>query len=401
MTLEEREAAWADDEVNLLDYWRVLTKRKWLILGVTFISAFVTGFYCYFIATKIYQSRASILAPKESSDGGMGLAAALAGSGAGQFLAGLIPTGGTNRDAFVAILKSRTMAEELVDRFKLKEYYNATFKEQAIRTLENVTDIAVSKEGVISVTIEDKDPKLAADIANAYVSQLDRLFVKMGTTEGSRQRAFIADRLEKTEKALREAEDALRRFQEENKAVVLTEQSRGAIDATAKVRGEIAAAEVQLEAMRSYATEDNPNVIQQRKLVQELKRQLAQMQYAKLDLPAESGGSGQGRQEFHVPFGKIPELGMELIRLTREVKVQEAVFTLLTQQFEQAKLQEAKDTPTVQILDRAVPAEQKSRPRTVMSMALSGMLSLFVTVFLAFFLEYVERMKNLEKAGAA
>jgi len=220
MSPDERDE-WQDDEVNLLDYWRVLKKRGRLIVGLTFVSVFAAGFLSYFIMTKIYESKASILAPKETSGGGAGLAAALAASGAGQFLGNILPPTGSNRDVFVAILKSRTMAQDLVDRFKLREYYKAKYNEETVKALQGATDIKVSKEGVISVTVEDKEPKLAADIANAYVTNLDRLFARLGTTDASRQRAFITDRLEKTEKALRQAEDTLRRFQENNKAIVV------------------------------------------------------------------------------------------------------------------------------------------------------------------------------------
>jgi uncharacterized protein involved in exopolysaccharide biosynthesis len=379
-----------EDEANLLDYWRVAAKHKWLVLGLTLGSMFFAGVYCYFIATKIYESRAAVLAPKESA-AGAGLAAAL--GGAGQFLGGALLPSSTNRDAFIAILKSDTMAAELVQRFRLKEYYKVDYEQDAMKVLREASAISASKEGAIVVQVEDRDPKMAADIANAYVAQLDRLFAKMGTAEGGQQRAFVADRIEKTEKGLREAEEALRRFQEQHKAVVLPEQSKGAIDAAAKVRGEIAAAEVQREAMRAYATETNPNVVQQTKLIAELKRQLAMMQYGQLDLPAEGGKAGKGRQEFHVPFDRVPELGMELIRLTREVKVQEAVFTLLTQQYEQAKIQEAKDTPTVQILDRAVPAQRKAKPRTVLSMAVAGCLALFMSLVVSFFLEHLAELR--------
>lgn len=393
---------WVEDEINLLDYWQVIAKHKLLILGLTLASVFAVGFHSYYIAVKIYESKASILAPKESSGGAAGFSALMAGGGgAGQFLGGLISGSGSNRDTFIAILKSRTMAEDLVDRFKLKHYYNAKFKEQAIRAVQGATDITVSKEGVIVIKVQDSDAKLAADIANAYVTQLDRLFVKMGTTEGTRQRAFIADRMEQTEKALRQAEEALRRFQERNKAVVLPEQSKGVIDSSAKLRAEIAAAEVQFEAMRTYATESNPNVIQHKTRIQELKRQLAQMQYEKIDLPAASATPGTSRQEFHVPFTKVPELGMELVRLTREVKVQEAVFTLLTQQYEQAKIQEAKDTATVQLLDRAVPAEFKSKPQTVKNMAVAGVVSLFITIILAFVIDSVQRARRQQKTAHA
>jgi uncharacterized protein involved in exopolysaccharide biosynthesis len=393
---------WQEDELSLLDYWRVLIKRGWMILGLFCVSVFTAGFLSYFVMTKIYESTATILAPKESGGATSNIGALLTATGAGQLLGGMLPSAGTNRDVFVAILKSRTMAQDLVDRFKLREYYKAQYNEQTVRALQGATDIKLSKEGVISVTVEDKDPKLGADIANAYVTNLDRLFAKLGTTDASRQRAFITDRLEKTEKALRQAEEALRRFQENNKAIVVQEQAKAGIEEAAKVKGAIVAAEAQLEFLRTYATDSNPQVVAQRRQLEEMKRQLAQMQYGLgMELPSESRNPGQPRKEFHVPFAKMPELGMEFIRLMREVKVQETVQNLLTAQFEQAKINEARDMPTVQLLDKAVAAERKSRPKTVLNMAIAGALSLFVGIFLAFFLEYVERIRKQEQTAAA
>ncbi len=400
MSPETREE-WQDHEVNLLDYWRGLKKRGRIILGLTLVSVFTAGFYSYFIMTKIYESRVTILAPKESGGGGAGLAAALAASGAGQVLGNILPPTGSNRDVFVAILKSRTMTQGLVERFSLKEYYKAKYTEDAIKGLQGATDIKVSKEGAISVNVEDKDPKLAADIANAYVTNLDRLFAKLGTTDAGRQRAFIAERLDKTEKALRQGEEALRRFQENNKAIVMQEQAKGAIEEAGKLKGQIVVAEAQLEFMRSFSTENNPQVLAQKRQLEELKRQLAQMQYGQgMELPPESPNPGQRRREFQVPFTKVPEVGMELIRLMREVKVQETVFSLLTAQYEQAKISEARDTPSVQVLDRAVPAERKSKPSVRLNMAIAGALSLFLGMFLAFFLEYLERVRKQEAPSA-
>jgi uncharacterized protein involved in exopolysaccharide biosynthesis len=394
---------WQDDDINLLDYWRVLRKRGRMIVGLFCVAVLATGVYSYFFATKIYESKAAVMAPKETGGGaGTGFAAALAASGAGQFLGGLLPSTGSSRDSFVAILKSRTMGEDLVARFNLKEYYEAKYTEQAIKALQDATDITVSKEGVISVKVEDKDPKLAADIANAYITDLDRMFAKLGTTEGGRQRAFLAERLEKTEKLLRQAEETLRRFQEKNRTIVIQEQFKGIVEGVGKVRGEIIAAEVALESMRAYATESNPQVVQQKARIEELKRQLAQMQYSKgEELPSETKQPGQTRQEITLPVARVPELGMEYARLMREVKVQETVFTLLTQQFEQAKITEARDTPTVQLLDKAVPAERKSKPKTVQNMAIAGVLSLLISIFLAFFLEYLNRVRALEHSPAS
>jgi len=401
MSTDAREDSQGDD-VNLLDYWRVLRKHGWMILGLICVSVFAAGYYSYYVMPKIYESTASILSPRESSGGGTGLAAAIATSGARQILADIMPPTGSNRDVFVAILKSRTMAQDLVDRFKLREYYKAKYNEQTVKALQGATDIKVSKEGVVSVTVEDKDPKVAADVANAYVTNLDRLFAKLGTTDASRQRAFITDRLEKTEKALRQAEEALRRFQENNKAIVVQDQARSGIEEAGKVKGQIMAVEVQLEFFRSYSTESNPEVLAQKRQLQELKRQLAQMQYGRgMDLPSESANPGQPRKEFHVPFARVPELGMEFVRLMRDVKVQETVFGLLTAQFEQAKINEARDMPTVQLLDKAVPAERKSKPRTVLNMAIAGALSLFVGVFLAFCLEHFERIRKPARAAVA
>ena len=390
-----------DDEVNLLDYWRVLTKRKTLVLCLAIFPALLTGIYCYFFATKIFESTAAVLAPKETGGGATaGLAAALAVSGAGQFLGGLLTSGTTSRDTFVAILKSRTMAEELIARFKLREYYEARYIEEALKKLRDATDVAVSREGVVSVKVEDKDPKLAAEMANAYVSTLDRMFARLGTSEGGRQRVFLADRLEKSEKALRHAEDAVRRFTEANRIVVPQEQAKGVFEAGARLKGELIAAEVALESLRTFSTENNPQVVQQKARVAELKRQLARMQYSGgEELPSDASGEAQTRQEYHLPVSKMPAVAVEYARLMREVKIQETVFTLLTQQYEQAKIAEARDMPMVQVLDKAVPAERKSKPKTVSTSAIVGVLSLFFAIFLAFFLEYLGRARALRASA--
>jgi len=398
MTVEARQERKDENgEVNILDYWRVITKRRTLVLCLAIFPALLTGIYCYGFATKIYESTASVLAPKEAGGGATaGLAAVLAASGAGQFLGGLLPSGTSSRDTFVAILKSRTMAEELIARFKLREYYEVRYIDEALKKLRDATDVSVSREGVVSVKVEDKDPKLAAEIANAYVATLDRMFAKLGTTEGSRQRVFLADRLEKSEKALRQAEDSVHRFTETNRIVVPQEQAKGVIEAGARLKGELIAAEVALESLRTFSTETNPQVVQQKARVAELKRQLARMQYSGgEDLPSDGVGQGQARQEYHLPVSKMPAVAVEYARLMREVKIRETVFTLLTQQYEQAKIAEARDMPMVQVLDKAVPAERKSRPRTVLTSAVVGVLSVFFGVFLAFFLEYLERVRAL------
>jgi uncharacterized protein involved in exopolysaccharide biosynthesis len=150
--------------------------------------------------------------------------------------------------------------------------------------------------------------------------------------------------------------------------------------------------------MRSFATENNPEVISLKRRVDEMKRHLAQMQYGdELGGSSTGGALGGARQEIYVPFAKVPEVGLELARQTRELKVQETLVSLLAQQLEQAKIAEAKDMPNVQVLDRAVPAERHSRPRVRLSMLIAGAISLFASVFVALILEHVQSASSRRK----
>jgi uncharacterized protein involved in exopolysaccharide biosynthesis len=384
-----------DEEVNLLDYWRVVRKHLRLIVALYAIAVLATMGYSLWLP-KIYESTATILAPDERSIRSLGLATALATSGVAQAIPGLsMPSLTPKRDIFVSILKSRTMAQDVVQRFDLQTRYEALFQSDAIRRLSGMTTVTLSKDGVISVEVEETDPQLAAEMANFYVTNLDQMLTRFATTEASKQRVFIADRLTETERELRLAEEALRHFQETNKVIALQEQARGAAETAAQLKGEIMASEVQLEVMRKFATDANPDVVKVKQRIQEMKRHLSGMQYGKgWVLPAETRNPGEPRNEIYVPFVQVPELGMELARLMRDAKVQETVYTLLTQQLEQAKIAEVSDMPTVQALDKAVPANRKSKPKTILNMAIAGITSLFVGILLAFFLEYLAGVKQ-------
>ncbi|MBI2989164.1 MAG: hypothetical protein HYY45_20575 [Deltaproteobacteria bacterium] len=311
-----------DDEIGLLDYWRVIWRQRRLV-GILFSTSVLAALILSLILPKIYESTATVLAPKEGGTGG--LLSALGASGIIQQIPGVsVPSVTPNRDIFISILKSRTIAQKLVEQFKLKDYYKALYLEDAIISLQDATRVSISKEGVISVKVEDRDPKMAAGIANAYTEHLDRLMAQFGTGTAGNQRRFVSEQLAKAEKELKAAEETLRQFQERNRAVLL----------------------------------------------------------------------GDMANSMRLPGARVPQVGLELGRLTRDLRVQEAVYTILTQQLEQAKIGEAQDMPVVQVLDRAVPAVYKSRPKTMLNMALAGVVSLFLGIFIAFFLEYIERQKQ-------
>jgi uncharacterized protein involved in exopolysaccharide biosynthesis len=390
-----------DEEVNLLDYWRVVRKHARLIVWLFIIAVLAAMGYSLRLP-KIYESTATMLAPDERGVRSLGLATTLATSGVAQAVPGLsLPSLTPQRDLFVSILKSRTMAEDVVQRFDLQERYQAPFLSDAVRRLYGMTTVTLSKDGMISVKVEETDPQLAAAIANFYVAHLDQMITRFATTEASKQRVFIADRLTETERELRSAEEALRQFQETNKVIALQEQARGAVETAAQLKGEIMASEVQLEVMRKFATDANPEVVKLKQRIQEMKRHLSGMQYGKgWVLPAENRNPGEPRNEIYIPFAQVPELGIELARVMRDVKVQETVYSLLTQQLEQVKIAEARDMPTVQALDKAVPADRKSKPKISFNMAVAGITSLFVGILFAFFLEYVAGVKQSPLAHA-
>ncbi len=392
---EHREASRTDDdEVNLLNYAVVIWRYRWLILGLC-VMAVLTAFISTIRMPKIYESTTTLLGPKEGGAGGF--LGGLAASGLLQQPGLSVPSFTPNRDMLVSVLKSRTVAQAVVERFRLQERYRARYLEDAIKGLRGATDISL-REGVISLKVEDTDPRLAAAIANFYVAELDRLVAQFGTGEAGRQRVFLIEQLARAKTDLDAAEEALRRFQEQNRAIALKEQTSRAIDAAARLKGEIMAAEVQLQVMRNFATEANPEMVALRRRIEELKRQLAQTQYGDDLSRLQSPGQGRDRRDFTVPLPRVPGMGLELARLTRDMKVQETLVTLLNQHLEQARIAEARDLPVVQVLDRAVPAERPSKPRLRRDLAMAGMIGLLVGLVLAFLLEYLPNLSRQPRA---
>jgi uncharacterized protein involved in exopolysaccharide biosynthesis len=184
-------------------------------------------------------------------------------------------------------------------------------------------------------------------------------------------------------------EDALRRFQQRYPTTVIREQAFAEIETESRLRREIASTEVQLQIMRSSNTETNPQVVALRRGLDELRRQLAQMRYGDSAQPQRTAAQNRDRTDFTLPFVKAPEVTLELTRLTRDARVEETLVTLLTQQLEQTKLAEARDLPTVRVLDRAVPPVRPARPRLRDNLRLAGILSLIGGVSLAFVFEHL------------
>ena len=357
---------WEEDEIDLREYWRVLVRHRRMILTTTLAAAVIAAIVSL-ILPKTYTATARILPPKESSGGG--LAAALSGQLGGlAALAGGALGGATNADLMVGMLSSRAVTDRILDQFKLQEIYDTKYRVDAGKKLLANLDAQVDKKsGILTLSVDDHDPERAAAIANAFVDQLDQLSRHLNITEASRQRLFLEERLVQVNKDLANAEDALRAFQEKHGAIQVDEQAKAMIDLLGALKGELMAAQVQLGVTQRFASGNNADVDRVQTQITEIQSRIRDM---------EQGQGERSAGDIFLPTQKIPDLGLRYGRLLRDVKVQETVFELLTQQYELVKMQEAKDSPTIQVLDGAVVPEKKSKPKRSLVVVLTAMLAL-------------------------
>jgi len=380
------QSPYEEDEINLLDLFLVLLKHKWLIFWVVVLAIAASVTISLLLPVK-YTATARILPPKETSPGLSGILSQ-SGGALGGLASGLLG-GISSADLYVGILESRSVADRLVQKFDLKQVYEKKYLEDTYKELANNTNINVSrKTQVISVSVEDRDPKRAADMANTYLDALDHINRTVNVSEGHRKRVFLGKRLKKVKEDLMKAESALEAFQQKYGLVSISEQAKAAIEGAAKIKGDIIAAQTELEVLKKFGTEKQNEAVMLNAKIAGLKEQLDRIERG----TASTGKNGS--DEFFIPFNQIPELGMKLARFMREAKIQEEVFKLITTQYELAKIEEAKDMDTIQVLDHAVPPDKKSSPKRALIVILSTVVAFFLAVFVAFFLEYVGRIKT-------
>ncbi len=375
---------------SLLDYFEVIVKwRKMIIRNVIIVT--IIAIVISLLLPLQYTSTATILPPNAEQNLMAGLlASGLSTGGTGISNLGATMMGLTTpSDLYAAILKSGNIKSRLVEKYNLKKIFKTKTYHDTYKMLDEVTKIKVSPEGLISVSVTYKDKYLATDLANSYIEELDRFNTETAMTTGKKYRIFVEQRLKDTQDSLTKAEESLRKFQEQHRTVALDIEIQNAIATIAKLKSEIILREVQKGAVASASGFSNPYVTNIEQELRELKRQLAKIEFGTMDTTRKEFGAG-----FSIPFARLPELSLEYARLLRDVKIQEAVFELLTQQYEQAKIMESKDTPTVQILDRASPPEKRSSPKRTRIVILSA---LFAFLFCLLYITAAEYLNNLKQ----
>jgi len=336
------------DVINLLDYLEVIAKNWRMIVRTTIVAAVLSVAYSLCLPN-IYSATTRILPPQQDSSGLMGMLMGSAG-GMGGMAADLLGKG-TPADMYIGILNSEAVSDTIIDRFKLMELLEQKYRVATYKILDKKVEIAAGKkDGIISISVEDKDPKLAAAIANAYVEELGKLLVKLNITGAGQNRAYLEERLVKAKADLIKAEEGLKQFQSKNKALDITEQSKGTIKGVADLEGMLAAEEVKLAGIKRVFTASSQEVKNQLSVIANVKNQIAKFE--------------GNRSSSSIPgIGSVPELGQQYVRLLREFKIHETIVEMLTKQYEMVKLSETKDTMAIQVIQTAREPDKNEKPK--------------------------------------
>ena len=370
-----------DDGVSLLDLLIVLAKHKRIVLGVPFVAAVVAAIISLLLPN-VYTGTARILPPQQSASAASALLNQLGGALGG--LAGA--AGGTlgirnPNDLYVGMLKSRTVADNLISRFELGKVYDEARLSDTRKRLEKDTTIVAGRDGIITIEVDDRDSKRAAELANAYVDELMKLTKVLAVTEASQRRLFFERQLLQAKDNLTAAEVAARQGLQKGGLAQVDAQGRSMIEVTARLRAQISAKEVQLGAMRTFAAEANPELQRTQQELEALRRELARIEgsssVAAVGRGDASGGSG------------LDNLG----RL-RDVKYYEFLYELLAKQYELAKIDEAKDATVIQVMDKAIEPDRKSKPRRSLIVMLFTFVALFASMLWVLIHEVIVRAKT-------
>jgi uncharacterized protein involved in exopolysaccharide biosynthesis len=353
---------------------RLLWEHRRLLLRAAVFGAVLSTAVAFLIPTR-YKAQTQLMPPDGQQGLGMALLSAFTSKG-GSALGGLANDllGQKNSGAlFVGVLKSRTIADGLIDQFQLKRVYRDRKIEDTRDDLADHSDISEDrKSGILTVTVTDHIPERAQGMAQAYVAELNRVIAQVSTSSARRERIFLEGRLAEVKGELDSAARRFSDFASKNTAIDIPAQGKAMLEAAARLNGELVAAQAELSGLEQIYTANNVRVRALRARVQELQQQLQKMGGDNSTLSSDTG-------QMYPSIRKLPLLGVTYADLYRQTKIDEAVFELLTTQFEMAKVQEAKEIPTVKVLDPAVVPTKKSFPPRLI-IIIAGMLLTVVAV---------------------
>lgn len=373
-----------ESEIDLLDLSLLIARNGRLIFRFTAAIAMIS-LIVSLLLPKIYTGKSSLLPPKHQSltspmIAQLGALAALAGAEIKH----------QDVQVYVAALKSRTIADTLIRRFDLQSVFQQPDLTLTREALAKVTQIEAGRDGIIRIEYDDKDPKRAADVANAYIEELTKLTDTLAMSEAAQRRLFFERQMQAAKNSLADAEVELKKAQETTGIIEPENQARVIVESIAQLQGLVAAKEVEVVAMRSFAAPANPDLNRAQRELGGLRAQLAKMQREHNMQPG----------DVMVPTAKVPERALEWVRRMRDVKYHETVFEMLARQYELARVEEAQSSIVIQTLDSAVVPERKSKPKRAVIVLVSTAAAFVIAVFWVFTKErLVEARRDPEVAA--
>ena len=382
------ETSGSDENTSLIDVLTIIGARKKWIAKVTAGVALCTVVLTLLLPNR-YTATVVILPPQHSSSSATALLSQIGGLGALASLGSLGSSGGFGikdiNEMYVSLLKSRTVQDALVKRFDLMRLYGAKRQSDAREALERHCKIELGiKDGLIRLSVEDSQPGRAAELANAYIDEYKKFSADLATTEAAQRRLFFEEQLADAKNKLAVAEEALKESEQKTRMIHLDSQAKVLIESVAQLRAQIAAKEIQLRAMQTAETTDNPEILV-------LKEQLAAMQAQAKQLGGSTTDDDMG---LIVPEGKLPTVGLEYIRKLRDVKYYETIFEILARQFEAAKLDEAKQGAVIQVVDAAVVPDRKSFPKRGIIVIVSTLVAFMLAAMWTLVAELIRRQQR-------
>lgn len=345
-----------DDEISLLDLLQVVVENlRLLILGPLAVGLAALGIS--FAIAPTYTASVKFLPPQQQQSAAVSMLASLGALGG---LAGAASGLKNPADQYLAFLKSRSVQDELIDRFGLVQRYKADTRDDARKALQGIVRMASGKDGLISVDVDDKDPKFAADLANAHVEELQKLLSRLAVTEAQQRRMFFEKQLQGTKDRLTRAEQALKSSGVNSSSLKATPQA--AVEAIARLKAGVTAQEIKVASMRGYLSETAPDFKQALTELGALRAQLARMEKEE---PATQGQS-------------------DYVARYREYKYQETLFELFAKQYELARVDESREGAVIQVLDAAQPPERKTKPKKALIAVIATLAAGFALLLFVF-----------------
>ena len=381
-----------EKSINLLDLFTVMVRwRKFIyrnVIIVTIISIIIS-----LLLPKWYKATTIILPPQTNSFM-MGMGGGALGELAGSLLGPSgyeLPMLATRSDVYETILKSKRVSESIIKNNHLLKIYGTDNIDKAIKKLKSDLEIKIGHDGSLFISFQAKNnPQLAAQVANSFVKELDEINSTLNQSNAKSTRLFLEERLKEAKKDLANSEDSLKNFQKKNGVISLKDQTEATIKGAAELVAQLMTQKIRLGVLLSNLRQDHEKVTEIKTNIKQIDKVINGIKYG----TRQNKNFDDTVEKIYLPLETVPDLGLQYGRLLREVKIQETIFELIMQQYEQSKIKEQEDTPTISVLQYATPPQLKSKPKRVIIVIISFLFTLFTSIVLVFIFELLNDPKH-------